>query len=50
MELSLANDAATRGWPREIERHQCTAQRIERLLAELGEPLDDVHIDSEETP
>jgi hypothetical protein len=50
VELSLANDAATRGWPRETERHQYTAQRIERLLAELGEPLEDVLIDSEETP
>ncbi len=50
VELSLAIDAATRGWPREIERHQYTAQRIERLLAELGEPLDDVLVDSEETP
>ena len=29
--------------------HQYTAQRIERLLAELGEPLDDVLVDSEET-
>src|SRR6266851_4964599 len=26
--------------------HQYTAQRIERLLAELGEPLDDVLVDS----
>src|SRR5207248_1625386 len=42
LELALANDAATRGWPREHERHQSTAQRIEHLLAELGEPLDDV--------
>jgi len=50
LELALANDAATRGWPREHERHQSTAQRIEHLLAELGEPLDDVLIDSEETP
>jgi len=51
LELSLVNDAAVHGWPREIERHQCTAQRIEHLLAELGEPLDArILIDSEETP
>jgi integrase len=50
LELSLANDAAVHGWPREIERHQCTAQRIEHLLAELGEPLDDVLIELEQTP
>jgi len=50
VELALAADATTRGWPREHERHQHTAQRIEHLLAELGEPLDDVLIDSDQTP
>ena len=50
LELSLANDAAVHGWPREIERHHCTAQRIEHLLAELGESLDHVLINSEEIP
>ena len=50
VELRLASDAAVRGWHRETERHQCTAQRIEHLLAELGEPLDHILIDSEPTP
>ena len=36
LELALVADAEARGWPREIERHRCTAARIERLLAELG--------------
>src|SRR5207253_3456124 len=39
-EMGLTEDAASRGWEREVERHRCTAQRIEQLLAELGEPLD----------
>jgi hypothetical protein len=38
-ELGLTEDAVSRGWEREVERHRCTAQRIEQLLAELGEPL-----------
>jgi hypothetical protein len=36
--LDLAEDAAARGWEREVERHRCTAERIERYLADLGEP------------
>lgn len=36
LELALAADAEARGWPREIERHRCTAGRIEKLLVELG--------------
>ncbi len=28
------------GWQREVERHQCTIQRLERLLLDLGEPID----------
>jgi integrase len=36
-EEALAADAAERNWPREVERHQCTADRIRSLLAELGE-------------
>ena len=28
------------GRDREVERHRCTSQRIERLLTDLGEPLD----------
>jgi integrase len=50
VELGLANDAAVHGWQREVERHQRTIQRIECLLAELGEPIDDVLIDSDQTP
>jgi integrase len=41
VEQTLALDAATRGWDREVERHRCTAERIENLLADLGQPLDD---------
>ena len=37
-EETLATDAAERGWPREVERHRCTAERIRTLLAELAEP------------
>jgi integrase len=40
VELTLAADAAARGWPREVERHQATAARLEQLLAELSEPVD----------
>ena len=35
VELDLAEDAASRGWPREVERHRCTATRIEQLLADM---------------
>jgi integrase len=41
VELALAEDAAVRDWPREVERHQCTATRLEKLLDDLGEPLED---------
>ena len=40
IEQELAEDAQQHGWQREVERHQCTARRIEQLLADLGEPLD----------
>jgi integrase len=40
VELILAAEAETQGWQREVERHHATAKRLERLLAELGEPLD----------
>ena len=36
LELSLADDARERAWPREIERHCAVARRIEQLLADLG--------------
>lgn len=39
-ELILAETASENGWGREIERHRCTARRVERLLEELGEPAD----------
>jgi hypothetical protein len=39
-ELGLIEDARSRGWQREVERHHCTVERIEQLLADLGEPLD----------
>jgi integrase len=41
VEQTLAMDAAERGWEREVERHTCTAERIEKLLADLGQALDD---------
>jgi hypothetical protein len=40
VELELAEDAVSRGWEREVERHRCTAERLQRLLADLGESLD----------
>jgi hypothetical protein len=39
LETRLAEDARGRGWPHEVERHRGLARRIERLLADLGEPL-----------
>jgi hypothetical protein len=39
-EIELVADAAAHNWAREVERHRCTLQRLEQLLAELGEPLD----------
>ncbi|MCA1678220.1 MAG: site-specific integrase [Actinobacteria bacterium] len=38
-ELRLADDAVRRGWPREADRHRCTAARLAHLLDELGEPI-----------
>jgi integrase len=40
VELTLIRDAAGQGWIREVERHRCTVQRIDQLLAELNEPAD----------
>jgi integrase len=40
LELSLADDARERIWPREVERHCAVARRIERLLSDLGEKVD----------
>lgn len=39
-ELELVEDAASRGWDREVERHRCAVRRIEQLLDDLGEPVD----------
>jgi hypothetical protein len=39
--LGLLADAESRNWPREAERHRCTVQRIEQLLAELGDPVEE---------
>jgi hypothetical protein len=36
VERQLIDDATTRGWEREVERHTATKYRIEQLLAELG--------------
>jgi integrase len=41
VELALVKDAEQRGWLREVERHRATAARIEQLLTDLGEPLEE---------
>jgi integrase len=41
LEIVLADDAQTRGWPKERERHLSTANRLTRLLTELGETIED---------
>jgi predicted RNA polymerase sigma factor len=38
--LELAEDAAGRGWTREVERHGRTAHRIDQLLCEMNEARD----------
>ncbi len=40
VEQQLSTDAQDRGWTREVERHQRTAERIRSLLDELGEPAE----------
>lgn len=40
LELALAEEATSRDWQREVERHRRIAARIEGLLCELHEPLD----------
>lgn len=40
-ERQLAADAEERGWAREVERHERTAERIQALLDDLGEPTDE---------
>ncbi len=39
LEQTLTDDARTRGWDREVQRHQGIAARIHTLLTNLGEPL-----------
>jgi hypothetical protein len=39
-EMELVEDAISRGWQREVERHQCTIRRLEQLLADLQEPIE----------
>jgi hypothetical protein len=41
IEQELVQDAHQHGWQREVERHQCTIRRLEALLLDLGEPVDD---------
>jgi hypothetical protein len=38
VEEQLAVDAENRGWGREVERHERTADRLRALLDDLGEP------------
>ena len=40
LELSFADDARERTWPREVERHCAIARRIEQLLSDLGEEVE----------
>lgn len=40
VEQELVEDAATHGWQREVERHQCTIRRLEQLLTDLGGFID----------
>ena len=40
VEQQLIDDAAARGWQREIERHTATRQRLHQLISELGESTD----------
>lgn len=37
LEQRLAEDAAQRGWPREVEQYNATASRIAALVGELGQ-------------
>ncbi|MFE7427545.1 hypothetical protein [Streptomyces sp. NPDC057545] len=41
VEHALATDAANHGWAREVERYRCTVGRIEKLLTDLGQPLEE---------
>jgi hypothetical protein len=39
-ELGLIANAQSHNWEREVQRHQGSVQRIEQLLAALGEPVE----------
>jgi integrase len=39
-ELELIDEAATRGWTREVERHRCVVAHINQLLTQLGEVIE----------
>jgi site-specific recombinase XerD len=41
IEQELVEDARAHGWQREVERHRCTIRRLEQLLTELGESIED---------
>ncbi len=36
VEQQLVDDATSRGWDREVERHTATRDRIQALFAQLG--------------
>ena len=36
LKLTLVEDARSRDWAREAERHRCIAERIKSLLADMG--------------
>jgi len=36
VEQQLIEDATARSWPREIERHEATKRRLERLIHDLA--------------
>ncbi|GGR09375.1 tyrosine-type recombinase/integrase [Deinococcus ruber] len=38
-ELELIADARARGWPREVERHECALRLLEDYLSALDEPV-----------
>lgn len=40
-EFALIEDAISNGWEREVERHRCAVERIERLPDDLGEPFEE---------
>ena len=44
-ELGLIDQAATRGWTREVERHRCVVARIDQLLTQLGDVMGPPNVD-----